>query len=321
MEPRILITGASGFVGRAMVARAASQGIATRGVSRSPLEPVTGVDLCHIGEIGSQTDWSLALRDIDVVVHLAARVHVMSDRSENPLAEFRSVNVDGTLNLAQQAVAAGVKRLVFLSSVKVNGEVTLPGRAFTEAMPPDPQDAYAISKYEAEKVLVALGRRGEIEVVIVRPPLVYGPNVKANFAALFESVQRSRYLPLGALDNRRSLVGLDNLIDLVLTCVTHPRAANETFLVSDGQDLSTSELVRSMARAAGVPARLVPVPIWALHAVAAFLGKTDAVKRLCGNQQVDISKARDLLDWRPRLSVDEGMRRVVLGHQQHEEKF
>lgn len=315
MEPRILITGASGFVGRAMVARAASQGIATRGVSRSPLKPVTGVDLCHIGEIGSDTDWSLALRDIDVVVHLAARVHVMNDRSKNPLAEFRSVNVDGTLNLARQAAAAGASRFVFLSSVKVNGEVTQPGQAFTEDMQPDPQDAYAVSKFEAEMGLLALARRGEIDVVIVRPPLVYGPNVKANFAALFQSVQRSRYLPLGALDNRRSLVGLDNLVDLVLICVTHPQAVNQIFLISDGQDLTTSELVRSMARAAGVPARLVPVPVWVLQAVAAFLGKTDAVKRLCGSLQVDITKARELLGWRPRISVDEGMRRVVSGNQ------
>ena len=163
--------------------------------------------------------------------------------------------------------------------------------------------------------LLALARRGEIDVVIVRPPLVYGPNVKANFAALFQSVQRSRYLPLGALDNRRSLIGLDNLVDLVLICVTHPQAVNQIFLISDGQDLTTSELVRSMARAAGVPARLVPVPVWVLQAVAAFLGKTDAVKRLCGSLQVDITKARELLGWRPRISIDEGMRRVVSGNQ------
>jgi nucleoside-diphosphate-sugar epimerase len=200
---------------------------------------------------------------------------------------------------------------VFVSSVKVNGESTLIGRAFTEADAPNPQDAYGKSKHETEVGLRQIAADTGMEMVIIRPPLVYGPGVKANFAALMRAVQRGYPLPLGAVHNQRSLVALDNLVDFIVTCITHPQAANQTFLVSDGQDLSTTELVRGMAQAAGVPARLLPVPMWALQVGASLLGKSDAVQRLCGNLQVDISKARSLLGWVPPVSVEEGLRRAM----------
>jgi nucleoside-diphosphate-sugar epimerase len=264
-----------------------------------------------VGPIDGQTTWANALAGVDVVFHAAARVHVMADSSADHLAEFRLVNVAGTLNLARQALASGVRRFVFVSSVKVNGEETLPGQAFTESDVPAPLDPYGQSKHEAELGLRQLAADTGMEVVIVRPPLVYGPGVKANFASLMRAVQRGWPLPLGAVHNQRSLVALDNLVDLIVTCLHHPAAANQTFLASDGQDLSTAELVRGMARAAGVPARLWPVPVWALRGAASALGKGAAVQRLCGNLQVDISKARNLLGWVPPLGVDEGLRRAM----------
>jgi nucleoside-diphosphate-sugar epimerase len=236
----------------------------------------------------------------------------MEDTEADPLTAFRAVNVDSTLNLARQAATAGVKRFVFISSVKVNGESTQPGRAFTDADAPNPQDAYGQSKHEAEQGLRQFRADTDMEVVIIRPPLVYGPGVKANFAALMRAVQRGWPLPLGMVHNQRSLVALDNLVDFIVTCITHPKAANQTFLVSDGQDLSTTELVRGMAQAAAVPVRLVPVPVWVLQMGALLLGKGDVVQRLCGNLQVDISKARSLLGWVPPASVEEGLRRTMV---------
>jgi nucleoside-diphosphate-sugar epimerase len=266
-----------------------------------------------VGRVDDATHWTGALRDVDAVIHLAARVHVVKDTSADSLNQFRKVNVFGTLNLARQAAAAGVKRFVFVSSVKVNGESTPAGHAFTEADEPNPQDAYAVSKLEAEQGLREIAAQASMEVVIVRPPLVYGLGVKANFAALRRAVQRGWPLPLGAVRNQRSLMALDNLVDFIVTCTTHPQAANQTFLASDAHDLSTPELVSGLARAAGVPARLLPVPVWVLQAGATLLGKGDAVRRLCGNLQVDISKARELLGWVPPLSVDEGLRRAMVG--------
>jgi nucleoside-diphosphate-sugar epimerase len=310
----ILVTGASGFVGRTVCVELARRDYATSGVFRmisSKNALKTGVEPVLVEAINGITDWTGALRKRDVVVHLAARVHFINESEVDPLAAFRVINVEGTLNLARQAAAAGVKRFVFISSVKVNGEVTLPGQAFTEADAPGPQDDYGQSKYEAEQGLRQLAVDTGMEVVIIRPPLVYGPGVKANFAALMRAVQKGWPLPLGAVHNQRSLVALDNLVDFIITCITHPQAANQTFLVSDGHDLSTTELVRGIAQAAGVPARLLPVPVWALQAGASLLGKGDAVQRLCGNLQVDIAKARSLLGWVPPVSVDEGLRRVV----------
>jgi nucleoside-diphosphate-sugar epimerase len=315
----ICITGATGFVGHALLRRYVAFGLAQNthtalAVTRyTPVMPLAGVRYLCIGDLTAGIYWQAALLNVDVVVHLAARVHVMHDTSANPLAEFREVNVEGTLNLARQAAAAGVKRFVFMSSVKVNGEQTNPGQLFIEADTPNPQDDYGLSKYEAELGLRQIAVDTGMEVVIIRPPLVYGPGVKANFAALMRAVQKGWPLPLGAVRNQRSLVALDNLVDFIITCVTHPKAANQTFLVSDGHDLSTAELVRGMAQAAGVAPRLLPVPVWALQAGATLLGKGAAMQRLCGNLQVDISKARNMLGWVPPVSVQDGLMQVVAG--------
>jgi nucleoside-diphosphate-sugar epimerase len=310
-----LVTGAGGFVGKSLCAALSMRGLMVRAAVRSVHGGSDEFDGVLIGAIDPKTDWSVALQGVSTVVHLAGRVHIMKDVAEDPLSEFRRVNVESTLSLASQAAAAGVKRFVFISSVKVNGESTRPGSAFTETDAPSPQDAYAQSKHEAEQGLRQIAAETGMEVVIIRPPLVYGPGVKANFAALVRGVRRGWPLPLGALRNRRSLVGLGNLVDFIVTCTTHPQAANQTFLVSDGQDLSTADLVRALARAAGVPARLPSVPVWALRGAAALLGKGDAVQRLCGNLQVDITKAREVLGWVPPVSVEEGLRQAVAGGQ------
>ena len=311
----ILVTGATGFVGSAVVAKLAREGIETRAcVRRDGLRLPEGVHTVLVGDLTANVDWSRALTGVATVVHVAARVHVMDDTATDPLAEFRRINVQGTLNLARQAAAESVRKFVFISSVKVNGETTMPGQAFMPDDVPAPQDPYGISKMEAEQGLRQLALDTDMEVVIIRPPLVYGPGVKANFAALMHAVQRGWPLPLGAVHNQRSLVALDNLVDFIISCTTHPAAANQTFLVSDGQDLSTTALVRSMARAVGVPAHLLPVPVPLLRLAARVLGKVDAIDRLCGNLQVDTSKASTLLGWVPSVSVEEGLRRVVVGN-------
>lgn len=315
---KALVTGSNGFVGRAVWQRLnATSGVQAVGSVRGAVADIWPSDtvgmVVSVGDLSAQTEWSEALLGVDAVVHAAARVHIMRDTAVDQVTAFRALNVDGTLNLARQAAVVGVKRFVFISSVKVNGESTLPGRAFTESDARNPQDAYGQSKHEAELGLRQLAEDTEMEVVIIRPPLVYGPGVKANFAALMRAVQRGLPLPLGAVHNQRSLVALDNLVDFIVTCISHPQAANQIFLVSDGHDLSTTELVRGMAQAIGVPARMLPVPVWALQAGATLLGKDDAVQRLCGNLQVDISKALNLLGWVPPMSVEEGLRRVVAG--------
>jgi nucleoside-diphosphate-sugar epimerase len=251
---------------------------------------------------------------VEAIVHLAARVHVMNDLRGDSFAEFREVNLAGTLNLARQAAEAGVKRFVFLSSVKVNGESTSPGHPFSEQDIPAPQDSYSISKLEAEDFLRQLSIETGMAVTIIRPPLVYGYGAKANFQKMLYWLDKGVPLPFGAIRNQRSFVALDNLVNFIQICIVHPSAANQTLLVSDGEDLATTDLLRRIGLALGKPARLVPVPMGLLYLVAALIGKKAIVQRLCGSLQVDISKASDLLNWTPPLDVDEGLRRAVIGY-------
>ena len=304
---RVLVTGANGFVGRALVRRLTGAGFLVTQVPRSTGQAATP----GLYSAGNYDDMAPLMSGHASLVHLAARVHVMNDAAHDPLAAFRAANVILAENLARQAAASGVKRFVFISSIKVNGEATLPGRPFTEQDAAAPQDAYSISKMEAEQGLRQIAAQTGMELVIVRPPLVYGPGVRANFAALMRAVERGVPLPLGSIDNRRSLVALDNLLDFIVTCIHHPAAAHQNFLVSDGEDLSTPELIRRIARAVGRPARLLPVPLWVLRAGALVLGKQDKLQRLCGNLQLDISKARGLLGWQPPVTVEEGLRRAL----------
>lgn len=310
----ILLTGATGFVGSRLadllLHRTSHQ--LTSAVRRQGTV-VCGQEVV-VDSLNADTDWSKAVLNQEVVIHAAARAHVMSDQSSDPIEEYRKVNVEGTLNLARQSVEAGVQRFVYISSIKVNGEQTAPGKPFTERDAPAPSDPYGVSKMEAEEGLMELARNTELEVVIVRPPLVYGPGAKGNFASMLNLVTRQLPLPLGSVNNKRSLVALDNLVDLIITCVEHPAAANQVFLVSDGQDVSTTELFRAVARAMGKSSRLLPIPASVLVIGAAVLGKKAVAQRLLGSLQVDISKARGLLDWEPPLSLEEGLFKAVEPH-------
>ncbi|GHD53890.1 hypothetical protein GCM10008110_27940 [Marinobacter persicus] len=250
--------------------------------------------------------------DQQVVAHTAARAHIMKDEVPDPLAEYRKVNVEGTLNLARQAAEAGVSRFIYISSIKVNGEQTPLGKPYTAEDVPAPEDPYGVSKLEAETGLHKIASETGMEVVIIRPPLVYGPGVKGNFASMIKLVEKGLPLPLGSIHNKRSLVALDNLVDLIITCIDHPAAANQVFLAGDGQDVSTTELLRGVGRAMGKPARLVPVPAGMLMFGAGLLGKKAVAHRLLGSLEVDISKARNLLGWEPPLSVEEGLRRCFV---------
>lgn len=308
----IFVTGASGFVGGALVNRLASAGdcrvfalVRREGVTlpASAVPVRVGADYLA-GE-------SLALEGVDVLVHCAARVHVMSDASSDPLTEYRKVNVEGTLKLAEQAAQAGVRRFIFISSIKVNGEGTQMGAPYTADDVPAPCDPYGVSKMEAEQQLLSLAQRSGMEVVIIRPVLVYGPGVKANFRSMMNWLNKGAVLPLGAIRNQRSLVALDNLVDLIVTCLDHPAAANQTFLASDGDDMSTTDLLRRMGIALGKPARLIPVPAALLQLGATVLGRKAIGQRLCGSLQVDIGKTRQLLGWNPPLTVASALRKTA----------
>lgn len=271
----------------------------------------TGVDVALIDGLSVAQSWTQALQGIDVVIHCAARVHVMDEQACDPLAEFRAVNVEATRHLAQQAAAVGVRRFVFVSSIKVNGEETVPGRPFTADAEPQPQDPYGQSKLEAEQALFEIARQTGLEIVVVRPPLVYGPGVKANFASLMRALQRRLPLPFGSIDNRRSLVARDNLVDLLLLCSRHPAAAGQVFLVSDGEDLSTAQLCRGLSRALGVRPRLLPVPVALLRLLGVLSGRRQQVQRLLGSLQVDITATRSRLGWIPPVSVEQGLREAA----------
>ena len=311
---KVLLTGASGFVGKGVLQRLITDGIEVTTTSRRVWNSAPSFSThCIVDSILGNTDWRIAVRGQRTVVHCAARVHVMNDSSKNPLEAFRDVNFHGTLNLARQAVEAEARRFIFISSIGVNGAETfdLPFNSDAAAAPHSP---YSLSKYEAEMGLLQLAENTGLEVVIIRPPLVYGPNAPGNFGSLLRWLWRGVPLPFGAIDNRRSLVALGNLVDLIVTCIDHPAAANQTFLVSDGEDLSTTQLLRRMGRALGKPARLVPVSPALLKLGAALVGRPDVAQRLCGSLQVDISKTRQLLGWAPPLSVDEGLKKAAEGY-------
>lgn len=307
-KSRLFLTGGTGFLGRFLLQRLLEDGFcitaAVREVGASLATPTY-----RFTQLSGEQYWSDGLSNHDVVIHCAARVHIMDDPSADPLTEFRRVNVEGTLNLARQAAAAGAQRFIFISSIKVNGEETAPGTAFRASDAPAPQDAYGLSKFEAEEGLRSLAQQTWMEVVIIRPPLVYGPGVKGNFASMIKLVQKGLPLPLGAIHNKRSLVGIDNLVDLIIRCIDHPAAANQIFLASDGVDLSTTELLRSVAGAMGKPSRLVPVPAGVLQAGAGLLGKKAMAHRLLGSLQVDIKHTREVLGWGPPCTVEDGLRR------------
>ena len=308
---KVLVTGASGFVGSALCAHLVAKGHTVRGAVRNTQgKPLPGVEYQIVSDMSIGANWREVLTDINVVVHCAARVHVMKEASVDPLAAFREVNVKGTACLAEQAIDRGAKRFIYISSIKVNGETTS-GHPFKADDTPAPEDPYGISKWEAEQVLREIAEKTGLEVVIIRPPLVYGPGVRANFLRLMQGIMSGVPLPLGAIDNRRSIVALDNLVDLIEDCLNNPQAINQTFLVSDGDDLSTKALFQRTAVALGRPVRLIPVPVSLLWAMARLFGKSDFAQRLCGSLQVDISKTRDRLSWSPPISVDEALHKTA----------
>ena len=310
---KVLLTGSTGFVGAAVLATLKElpeiQVVATIRKAKAEIDRNTVV----IGDIDGDTDFSAALTDTDIVIHCAARAHIMHDDIADPMAEYRRVNVTGTMNLARQAARYGVKRFIFISSIKVNGESTTRQPKFTAFDIPAPLDAYGQSKAEAEQALLELSRESNMDVVIIRPTLVYGPAVKANFASLFSIVSRGIPLPFACIcNNKRSLVSVTNLVDLIITCIDHPKAVNQIFLVSDDYDVSTSEMVREMATALGKPTWQIPVPVWLYGFAGKLFSKPDIVNRLTGSLQVDITHTKETLGWVPKETMQEGFKQTAI---------
>lgn len=310
---RVLVTGATGFVGQALVRRAAQdKTLQLRTVARRQLSDLpTTVEQQLIDDFAPDTQWQSLLTGVDAIVHTAARVHQLQDAARNPLAEFRRINTAGTLNLAAQAAVAGVRRFVFVSSIGVNGAQTF-DKPFTADDPAAPHSPYAVSKHEAELGLRALAEQGRLEVVIVRPPLVCGAQAPGNLRVLMRYLLRGVPLPLAAVRNHRSFIVLDNLVDLLLRCLAHPQAANRTLVASDGRDVSTPELLRTLALALGVSARLFAVPVGLLRTGALLVGRRDLYRQLCGSLQIDSAATRALLGWSPAVSVEAGLRSSAL---------
>ncbi|ELA8076916.1 SDR family oxidoreductase [Vibrio alginolyticus] len=300
----VLVTGASGFIGKQLLKKLDLSLVKALGRDLPINFPCSQF---YKYDIDSITDYSEALCDIDTVVHLAARVHVMNDDAIDPLEEYREVNTYGTVNLARQAAMSGVKRFVFISSIKVNGESTRPGHPFSHDDECLPQDFYGQSKAEAESELFKLSKETGLEVVVIRPTLVYGPGVKANFASLMSLVKKGAPLPFGCINgNKRSLVSVNNLVDLIVTCLEHPKAVNQVFLASDDHDLSTSEMVREMAFAFGKRTWQLPIPVFCYKLIGTLFNKKDMVDRLLGSLQVDITHTKQTLNWEPPQSLQSG---------------
>lgn len=313
---KILLTGASGFLGKRIaqyLKNSESKDLSL--VYRKNEFCVDDKQFC-VGNINKTTDFSASLSGQDVVVHTAARVHIMREGSIDPLSQFRMVNVEGTLNLAAQAIEAGVQRFIFISSIKVNGETTLGQDTFSELDNPNPQDPYALSKYEAERGLLDLVNRSDMQLVIIRPPLTYGPGVKGNFAILIKLALSGLPLPFGLIQNKRSLIALDNLVDLIVTCIDHPNAGDQIFLASDGKNVSTLELVNKIAAAYNVKTYIFPVHVILMKLIARLIGKINVADRLFDNFQIDSSKAELLLDWKAVISMEDQLKEMAIHYNQ-----
>lgn len=307
---RVLVTGASGFIGDRLCRLLLNNGYIVRAIYRTSAVQNNKYEQLIVGDINQYTQWGEALRDVDYVIHLAARVHVMNETTENPLAKFREVNLFGTENLARQAADQGVKRFIYLSSIKVNGEKT-ENNPFTANDMPSPTDAYAKSKVEAENELHVISRERNLDIVIIRPPLVYGPGVRGNYLRLLNLVNKGIPLPLANIHNKRSMVSLDNICDLLINCLKNQNAAGKTFLVSDGIDWSTPDLIRKLAYYMGVPAYLFPIPQFLLDLAGQLTGKKGVIDRLCDSLVVDINDTRNHLGWSPPQTIEEGVRQTV----------
>ena len=310
MSRKVLLTGATGFVGSSIASRLVSMDYHVRIASRSQTEDNYS-DIFFIDSADSETDWGAAFKGMSTVIHCAARAHIMKDELADPLTEYRKVNVAGSENLAHQAAAAGVKRFIFISSVKVSGESTSGKFAYNELMEAAPEDAYGQSKYEAEVALRQVAAKTGMELVIIRPPLVYGPGVKANFLSLLKISKLPVPLPFALVNNHRSMVYLENLADFIIRCIDHPEAANQTFFISDGQDLSLSNLIRTIRKAMNKSTWLLPIPVSLFKLVGRFTGKMAVIDRLVGDLQVDSAKAKQLLDWLPPYTVEQGIKTTV----------
>lgn len=306
MNARVLVTGANGFVGFALCEALIRMGLLVRAAVRRNAGDLNGIDVVVVGEVNQNTNWVEALNEVDVVIHLAARVHVKSERTDHSLAEFMAVNLDGTVNLARAAIAAGVKRLVYLSTVKVNGELTK-GSPFTERDIPNPSEFYGISKMKTEQALLALAAESGLEVVILRPPLVYGPKVKANFASLIKMVDTGMPLPFASIHNKRSMIYLGNLVSAIITCAFHSKAAGETYLVSDVQDVSTTDLVKMIADSLQRYCLLFYFPFRTIRALLCFVGKSASIDRLTQSLVIDSSKIKTQLGWEPIYTMQQGL--------------
>jgi nucleoside-diphosphate-sugar epimerase len=305
----ILVTGATGFIGNKLCQVLSMRGDAVVAVARKQVNIDTNITVIN-KVLSKDTDWQDCLKDIDVVIHLAGRAHVMKDVSENPYQAYADINIHATKHLAEQAALSGVKRFIYLSSIKVNGERTK-DVAFSETESPQPEDDYGKTKYEAEKALNNIGKDTGMEVVIIRPPLVYGEGVKANFKSLIKLAQLNIPLPFGAIRNKRSLVYIENIIDFILLCTHHPSAANQTFLISDDDDVSITRLIQEIKEASGKRSLLIPVPQSWLKFVLQLIGKSSLSDRLLGNLQVDMTKAKTLLDWKPPFTVEQGINKTI----------